>query len=257
MTSTHTTTSSHPMTASVTMMAATSRTVVTFTFRLLLRKDGYHDDRVISWAADLEEWVRMVHGFLAFAAVVEVLENAALVADAFNGINITAVTDDACVLDLILLGSWLACIDHLSIFGGLLASHGIFLSHELDEGFFGCALELTLDQVLEGFAWDALVGVLLVSLFLGRDDWLWLLLDHLDFLDLLLYGLGSLDGSGDSLVNDELDAFVVAESAGIRHLEVRVIFDNYGFSIMVNVADSDGFLQALSLGKAAYLTLKG
>lgn len=132
------------MTASA-MMAATSRTVVTSTFRLLFRKDGHHDHRALSWAADLEEWVRMVHALLACAAVVKVLENAALVADAFDGIDIAAIADDACVLDLTLVGTWLACVDHLGIFGSLLAVERVLLGHEVDEGFFGRALELALD----------------------------------------------------------------------------------------------------------------
>lgn len=238
------------MAAFGTVMAATSMTMVTSTFRFLFVQDGHHDHRVLSWAADLEEWVRMVHALFACATVVEILADAALVADARYGISITSIACDVRVLDIISFGSRLVCIDHLVATGSFLADQRVLLGHEADEGFFGCSLKLALDQILQSFPWDALVSLLLVSLFLGGDNKLWFLLDHLDVLDLLL------DGRVYEirLVYDKLNAFVVTESAGVRHLEVGIVFDNYRFSIMVNVADCHRFLHALCLGKAAYLT---
>jgi hypothetical protein len=91
-------------------VASTSSMTVTLTSFLfflfsLFRKYSHHHDRVLTRVLDSQEGMRMRKSLFAFRAVVEVLANTALVANSKDRANITTITLDVFMNDLILVCS--------------------------------------------------------------------------------------------------------------------------------------------------------
>lgn len=91
-------------------VASTSSMTVTLTSFLLFLfslfgKYSHHHDRVLTRVLDSQEGMRMGKSLFTFRAVVEVLANTALVANSKDRANITTVTLDVFMNDLILVCS--------------------------------------------------------------------------------------------------------------------------------------------------------
>lgn len=133
-------------------------------FLLCLRSTlGEHVDEDIgstSVLSDLEHWVLIWKAFFAEGAQVEVFADGTLVTDALDWFDSAAVASDVEVNDIIL---WV--IVELVIFVLGEGSAEVLALEELTEDLLALGLELIVDEVLESFAWDALLAILLALSF--------------------------------------------------------------------------------------------
>jgi len=128
-------------------------------FRSILGKHVDEDIGSTTVLSNLEHWVLVWKAIFAELAQVKVLADGALVTDALDWFDSAAVAGDVEVDDL---GLWV--IVEFIIFVLWKGAAEVLALEELTEDLFALGLKLIVDEVLESFAWDALLATLLASL---------------------------------------------------------------------------------------------